>query len=530
MSVTGKQLIGGQWHTGNGGSYMATNPANAEPIGPELRFASKKQIQEATLAASLAAPAFAATSPDERGRFLVACADEIVALGDELLERVSAETGYPRVRAEGERGRTCGQLRMFADHIVRGDYFDVRIDTALPERQPMPRPDLRFCKHPLGPVLVFGSSNFPLAFSAAGGDTASALAAGCPVIVKSHNAHPGSGELVAQALVRAAEKSNMPAGVISFLTGEGNDIGAELVTAPEIKAIGFTGSYRGGSALFKMANNRPVPIPFFGEMGSINPLIVLPETLKASAAVLANGYIGSLTLGTGQFCVNPGLVLGIDGPELNEFIEAIGAALADQPAGVMLTESIAEAYNRGADSLAGQPGVKRISAGADRNSSPGFCGQARLYSVTAADFVENPALQEEVFGPCSLVVKCRGIDELAQAVSSLHGQLTGTLHGTDAELSNAKELVRMFEQRVGRVVFNGFPTGVEVSDAMMHGGPFPASTDSRFTSVGTAAIDRFIRPVCYQNSPQNLLPLALRDDNPWRLRRLVNGEWSNDAI
>lgn len=530
MSVTGKQLIGGQWRDGSGGRYQAIDPATGEPLGPELSFAGDDQITAATRAAAAAAPVFAATSPLERSRFLEACAEEIMALGDELLDRVSAETGYPRARAEGERGRTCGQLRMFASHIVKGDYLDARIDTALPDRQPMPRPDLRFCKHPLGPVAVFGSSNFPLAFSAAGGDTASALAAGCPVIVKSHNSHPGSGELVAQALARAAEKCGMPAGVIGFLAGEGNDIGAALVTAPEVKAVGFTGSYRGGSALFKLANNRPDPIPFFGEMGSINPLVVLPQALKQSAAGIAEGFVGSLTLGTGQFCVNPGLVLGIDGPELREFIEATGATLADKPAGVMLNKGVADAYASGAEKLAEQPGVRLVSAGAEDNAPSGFCGQARLYAVKAADFIANPTLQEEVFGPCSLVVECRDAEELNQVASRLSGQLSGTLHGTDAELAQASELVRLLEQRVGRLVYNGFPTGVEVTDAMMHGGPFPASTDSRFTSVGTAAIDRFIRPVCYQNSPQGLLPPALRDDNPWRLKRLVNGEWKSGSL
>lgn len=530
MSVTGKQLIGGEWQTGTSGRYQAINPATGEQLAPELSFASEDQLRTATAAAAAAAPIFAATSPQERSRFLETCADEIMALGDELLDRVSAETGYPRARAEGERGRTCGQLRMFAKHILKGDYLDARIDTALPDRQPMPRPDIRFCKHPLGPVVVFGSSNFPLAFSAAGGDTASALAAGCPVIVKSHNSHAGTGELVAQALARAAEKCEMPAGVISFLAGERNEIGSNLVTAPEVKAVGFTGSFRGGSALFKLASNRPDPIPFFGEMGSINPLVVLPEILKKSAANIAEGFVGSLTLGTGQFCVNPGLVLGIAGPELNDFMEATGAALADKPAGVMLNQAVAEGYASGAAKLAEQPGVRQVSAGKAQDGDTGFCGQAYLYAVNAKDFIANPDLQEEVFGPCSLVVECRNAEELNEVVSRLSGQLTGTLHGTESELADAKELVRLLEQRVGRVVFNNFPTGVEVTDAMMHGGPFPAATDSRFTSVGTAAIDRFIRPVCYQNSPQSLLPPALRDDNPWGLRRLVNGEWKDGQL
>ncbi|HET8902666.1 MAG TPA: aldehyde dehydrogenase (NADP(+)) [Saccharospirillum sp.] len=530
MSVTGKQLIGGEWQTGNSGRYHAINPATGEKLAPELSFASEEQLRTTTAAAAAAAPVFAATSPEERSRFLETCADEIMALGDELLDRVSAETGYPRARAEGERGRTCGQLRMFAKHIVKGDYLDARIDTALPDRQPMPRPDIRFCKHAIGPVVVFGSSNFPLAFSAAGGDTASALAAGCPVIVKSHNSHPGSGELVAQALARAVQKCKLPAGVFSFLAGERNEIGVNLVTAPEVKAVGFTGSTRGGMALYKLASNRPDPIPFFGEMGSINPLVVLPEALKKSAADIAEGFVGSLTLGTGQFCVNPGLVLGIAGPELNNFMEATSAALADKPAGVMLNQAVAEGYASGAAKLAKQPGVRQVSAGKAQDGDTGFCGQAYLYAVKAEDFIANPALQEEVFGPCSLVVECRNADELKQVASRLSGQLTGTLHGTEAELADAKELVRLLEQRVGRVVFNNFPTGVEVTDAMMHGGPFPAASDSRFTSVGTAAIDRFIRPVCYQNSPQSLLPPALRDDNPWGLRRLVNGEWQDGAL
>lgn len=528
MSITGKQLIGGNWQAGNAGSYQAVNPATGESLGPELSFASEEQISAATAAAAKAAPAFAATSLEERAAFLDACAEQIMALGDELLERVSLETGYPRGRAENERGRTCNQLKMFAGVVRAGDFLDVRIDPALPERTP-PRPDLRFTKQALGPVAVFGSSNFPLAFSAAGGDTVSALAAGCPVIVKSHNSHPGSGELVAQALATAADKCAMPAGVINFVAGDGNSIGAQLVTDANIKAVGFTGSYRGGSALHQLASNRPDPIPFFGEMGSINPLVVLPQALQADADGIANGFVGSLTLGTGQFCVNPGLVLGMAGTELDAFIDATAKALTDQPAGVMLNQGVAAAYQKGADTLGQQAGVERVAAGTEPGAQ-GYCGQARLYRVAARDFLANPALQEEVFGPTSLVVVCDSADQLNQVADALSGQLTGTLHGTEAELGEHQNLVRTLEQRVGRLVFNGFPTGVEVTEAMMHGGPHPASTDTRFTSVGTAAIDRWLRPVCYQNSPAGLLPPALQDANPWQLRRRVDGQWQSGSL
>lgn len=530
MSVTGHQLVAGIWQAGTGGTYQATGPATGETLTPELTYASAEQIRAATAAAAIAAPAFAATSLQERSQFLESCADEIMAVGDELLERVMAETGYPRARAEGERGRTCGQLRMFAQYILQGDYLDVRIDPALPDRKPMPRPDVRFCKQPLGPVAVFGSSNFPLAFSAAGGDTASALAAGCPVVVKSHNSHPGSGELVAQAVAWAVKRCNMPDGTFSFISGPGNDIGAAVVTAPEIKAVGFTGSYRGGMALHKLANKRPEPIPCFAEMGSVNPVVLLPQALEQSAAKLAEGFVGSVNLGTGQFCVNPGLVLGISSPGLDSFMDAAGKAMAELPAGVMLNKGVATAYDRGAAQLAQQTGVRAVAQGEKADCKSGFCGQATLFAVKAADFVNNPVLQEEVFGPCSLVVECRDQAELLQVAVLLKGQLTGTIHGSAEELENAQDLVHVLQERVGRVVINNFPTGVEVTHAMMHGGPFPASTDPRFTSVGTAAIDRFVRPVSYQNTPQALLPPAVRNDNPWQLNRLVDGKWSRAAL
>lgn len=530
MSITGQQLIDGTWQAGKGGTYQAVNPATGEAIGPDMQFADDAQITAVTKAAQAAAATYAETTPEERSRFLETCADEIMALGDELLERVMAETGYPKARAEGERGRTCGQLRMFAQHILEGDYLDVRIDTALPDREPMPRPDIRFCKQPVGPVVVFGSSNFPLAFSAAGGDTASALAAGCPVIVKSHNSHPGTGELVAQAVARAVQKCKLPGGVFSFVSGPGNDIGAALVTAPEVKAVGFTGSFRGGMALHKLASERPDPIPCFSEMGSINPVILFPEALEQRGDQIAEGFVGSVSLGTGQFCVNPGLVLAQSGPALEAFKKTAGDRLSDLPAGVMLNEGVANAYQQGVDQLAKQSGVSSVASGAAIDGQAGFRGQAQLFTVSAKDFLPNPTLREEVFGPCSLIVECTDQAEIEQVVATLGGQLSGTLQGTENDLKNAQSLVSSLQARVGRLVFNNFPTGVEVCSAMMHGGPTPAATDSRFTSVGTAAIDRFVRPGCYQNMPQSVLPAPLKDDNPWKIRRLVNGQWTSAAL
>ncbi|TGG93474.1 aldehyde dehydrogenase (NADP(+)) [Natronospirillum operosum] len=530
MSVTGQQLISGQWQPGQGGRYRAINPAEGAAIEPELTYADEAQIQAALVSAEAAAPVYAATSPEQRARFLDACADEVMALGDTLSERVMQETGYPKGRAEGERGRTCGQLKMFARHIRAGDYLDARIDSALPDREPMPRPDIRFCKQPIGPVVVFGSSNFPLAFSAAGGDTASALAAGCPVIVKSHNSHPGSGELVAQAVARAVRQCDMPAGVFQFLSGAGNDIGATLVSASEVKAVGFTGSYRGGMALHRLANERPEPIPFFAEMGSINPVVLLPEALQQRADTIAEGFVGSLSLGTGQFCVNPGLVAAVADAGLEAFSAAAARGVEALPAGVMLNEGVAKAYQAGVDRLAAQAGVSRVAAGEPVGNQSGFRGQAALFQADAKVFLSNEVLQEEIFGPSSLIVRCADEAELQQVVGALQGQLSGTLQATEADLQARTGLISLLQARVGRLVVNGFPTGVEVCDAMMHGGPFPAASDSRFTSVGTAAIDRFLRPGCYQNMPEALLPPALRSDNPWQLRRLVEGEWTQAAL
>ncbi len=530
MPISGKLFINGAWVQGEGGTYHASNPATKSEIEPAMSMASSEQVDAAIKAAELAAPAFRNSSLQKRAEFLRTCADEIMALGDELLERVTAETGYPRARGEMERGRTCNQLRLFADTIETGDYLDARIDTAMPDRQPLPRPDLRHLNQAIGPVVVFGASNFPLAFSVAGGDSAAAFAAGCPVLVKGHSSHPGTSELVAHAVATAVEKCGLPKGIFSLLMGSGSKVGAALVKAPAVKAVGFTGSLAGGMALVEIANARPEPIPVFAEMGSINPVILLPDALANNADGIATGFVGSLTLGTGQFCVNPGLVIAIDDDNLQTFITTASAAVAEVQAGVMLNERICTAYCDGLQEYSSHDGVEVISAGGSAEGQDGYCGQATLMTATADYFLQNTAIHEEVFGPASLIVKCKNKDEILRVVTALKGQLTGTIHCADGELASYTELTDLLSLRVGRIVINGFPTGVEVCHAMVHGGPFPASTDSRFTSVGTSSIKRFIRPVCYQGFPEALLPDALRNANPLGLLRLVNGVKTTDAI
>lgn len=530
MGITGKLFINGAWVAGKAGSYHATNPATCKALEPAMTMASKDQVDAAVAAAAAAAPVFRLSSLQQRADFLNACADEIMALGDALITRVSAETGYPPGRGEMERGRTCNQLRLFAATLLKGDYLDARIDTAMPDRVPVPRPDLRSVNQAIGPVVVFGASNFPLAFSVAGGDTAAALAAGCPVLVKGHSSHPGTCELVAQAMARALEKSGLPNGVFQLLMGAGADVGAALVTAPAVKAVGFTGSFAGGTALVKLANARPEPIPVFAEMGSVNPVVLLPGALEKNAAAIAEGFVSSMTLGTGQFCVNPGLVIALDDDGLNAFFDAAVDHIDNILAGVMLNERICNAYAEGLDRFLEQKGVDLLAAGDDTVDAEGFCAQTSLMVTTAKTFLGNPAIHEEIFGPASLVVKCDDTAQMHAVIKTLGGQLTGTIHAAPGELDDYTDLLDLLSVKVGRIVINGFPTGVEVCHAMVHGGPFPASTDSRFTSVGTSAIARFVRPVCYQNCPENLLPEALRNANPLGLQRLVNGENTKAAL
>lgn len=489
--------------------FRSVVAATGEPVGAPFPEHGPAEVAAACSAAAAAFDTYRATSREARARFLETIADEIVALGDQLVEAAMDESGLPRMRLEGERGRTTGQLRLFAEVVRRGAWQQLRIDPALPDRQPLPRPDLRLRMIPVGPVAVFGASNFPLAFSTAGGDTASALAAGCPVVVKGHPAHPRTGGLVAAAIARAVAACGLPPGVFSHLVGRSHDLGSALVQDPRIAAVGFTGSRAGGLALARLAQQRPVPIPVYAEMSSINPVLLLPAALAARGADLGMAFVGSLTMGAGQFCTNPGLVLAIEGSGLEEFLTAAGDAVRGAAAQTMLTGAIHQAYVGAVSALGGLTGVTSVATGVSGTPEQ---GRAALFRTTAAAFLGEPAMGQEVFGAASLVVACRSPDELLDVVAALEGQLTATLHMDAADEPLAGQLLPILETKVGRILANGWPTGVEVSHAMVHGGPFPATTDPRTTSVGSLAIDRFLRPVSYQNLAPELLPPELRDD------------------
>ncbi len=509
MSLTGDLFIASKRVQRDGAGFKAMAAATGAEIEPRFSVATVDDVATATAAAAAAFPIYAALPRERRAEFLEAIAEEIEALGDELVERAMVESGLPKARLTGERGRTAGQMRLFAKEIRLGDYLRARIDHAIPDRQPAPKPDLRLRMVPLGPVTVFGASNFPLAFSVAGGDTASALAAGCPVIVKGHSAHPGTAELVASAIVKAAERTGMPEGVFSLINGPGNSVGQALVTDPQIKAVGFTGSRGGGVALMKLAAARPVPIPVYAEMSSVNPVFLLPEALKARAEALGTAYVASVTMGAGQFCTNPGLVLAIDGPDLERFLSAASAAMMGAPSQTMLTPGIHKAYESGVARLASASSITKLAEGLAPEGPTN--GQGALFTMSGADFIADPGHAEEVFGATSLLVRCADLDELLKVVALLEGQLTATLHLDAGDHAVAQTLLPLLENLVGRILANGWPTGVEVTDAMVHGGPYPSTADGRSTSVGTLAIDRFLRPVSYQDLPEALLPAELRD-------------------
>ncbi|HGL4262046.1 aldehyde dehydrogenase (NADP(+)) [Burkholderia dolosa] len=520
MQLTGQLLIGQSAVAGRNGTFHAIAAATGEPLEPAFGGASVHDLDAACALADDAFDAYRETSLDARAAFLDAIGRNIIALGDALIERCVAESGLPRARIEGERGRTVGQLALFASLVRDGGFIDARIDPARPERKPLPRVDLRLRNVALGPVAVFGASNFPLAFSVAGGDTASALAAGCPVIVKAHSAHPGTSELVGRAIQQAVRECGLPAGVFSLLFDTSREIGQALVADPRIKAVGFTGSRRGGVALMHVAAARHEPIPVYAEMSSINPVLLLPAALDARRDAIAQQFVASLALGAGQFCTNPGLVLAVDGPALRAFEAAAAAAVRATPAQTMLTPTIHASYAQGVAALRAHDAAELLAEGAEGGR---YQARAALFATSADAFIARPELRDEVFGPASLIVRCADAGTLHRVLKSLEGQLTIAAHVDDGDAPLFATLRPTLERKAGRILVNGFGTGVEVGHAMVHGGPFPATSDSRTTSVGARAIERFVRPVSYQDVPDALLPDAIRDGNPLHVPQRIDG-------
>jgi alpha-ketoglutaric semialdehyde dehydrogenase len=522
MPLTGTQLIGNRTSAQSSQTFQAINPTDGLALETSFHEATEPEVNRAVELAEAAYPPYREKSNTERAAFLEQIAEEIMALGDELIERAMLETALPEGRLQGERGRTVNQLKLFAQVVREGSWVDARIDTAQPDRSPIAKVDIRSMLRPLGPVAIFGASNFPLAFSVAGGDTASALAAACPVVVKGHPAHPGTSELVGGAILYAALKTDMPEGVFSMVQGTSHEVGGCLVKHPLIQAVGFTGSFRGGKALFDLANQRAVPIPVFAEMGSSNPVFILPGALKERGAAIASGLAGSVSLGVGQFCTNPGLVFLPAAAESAQFQTDLSTAVNALNAGTMLTEGIRQAYESGAKALAEADAIRVIAKSDKTQTANGV--PIQIFYTELTDFAQEPTWAEEVFGPSSLLVQTPDKAAMLQAAAELEGHLTATVHGTEADFEAYAELFPLLERKVGRVVVNGFPTGVEVCHSMVHGGPFPATTAPQTTSVGTLAIRRFARPVCFQNYPAARLPEELKDGNPLGIWRMVDGE------
>ncbi|MBT2515649.1 aldehyde dehydrogenase (NADP(+)) [Arthrobacter sp. ISL-30] len=522
MTLTGHSLIAGRPVVGEGKAAFGFNPATNEQLEPAYSLITEAQLKAATSAAAEAYASFSTLDPETHAAFLDVIADNIEAIGDELIVRAGQETGLPAARLQGERARTTGQLRLFAKVVRQGDFRGARFDPALPERTPLPRADIRQRQIPLGPVAVFGASNFPLAFSTAGGDTASALAAGCPVVFKAHNAHPGTSELVGRAITKAVQDYGLHPGVFSLIYGPGRSIGQALVSDPAIKAVGFTGSQSAGIALMRTAAARREPIPVYAEMSSLNPVFVFPGALKGKVDALAQQYVTAVTGSSGQLCTSPGLLFVPAGEAGDKLAAAVARAVASCAGQTMLTEGIASSWNAGTTALGGESGVEVIGQG-----TPGSTENApapTIFGTEIGTFISNQVLHAEIFGAASLIVRYSTAEELIAATQRIEGQLTASLQLTEEDYPTASLLLPALEQKVGRIIVNGWPTGVEVGHAMVHGGPFPATSDTRTTSVGTLAINRFLRPVAYQNLPQELLPAALQDANPWQLNRRIDGD------
>jgi NADP-dependent aldehyde dehydrogenase len=520
MTIAGNMIIGQELVKGSKNAIYGINPATGENLEPAYLGGGVQEVERACALAEQAFDIYRETDLEVRAKFLEQIATNLAANSAAIVERAGLESGLPKARLEGELGRTMNQLKLFAEEVRAGRWLGVKIDTAMPERAPLPRSDIRLRHIPLGPVVVFGASNFPLAFSVAGGDTASALAAGCPVVVKGHSAHPGTSELVGRAIQAAVKSTGMPEGTFSLLFGSGADIGSALVADSRVKAVGFTGSRSGGVALMKIAAARPEPIPVYAEMSSINPVYLLPEALKNRADSIAAGFVNSMLMGSGQFCTNPGLLIVKEAPELDAFVQKVSDLISAAAPTTMLTPGIYQAYESGVTQLQGNAQVKLLSKAKEVSGLNQCC--ARLFQTTAQAFLNDHALRDEVFGSSSLIIRCKSDDEVLELTKSLEGQLTATvLMESNDNAPFVKKLLSLLERKVGRILFNGYPTGVEVCHAMVHGGPFPATSDSRTTSVGTEAIWRFLRPVCYQDVPADLLPQALKDSSA--VPKLING-------
>ncbi|TDU73218.1 NADP-dependent aldehyde dehydrogenase [Prosthecobacter fusiformis] len=528
--ITGHQLIAGREAPCDHAPFHATNPATNEALEPAFCEATPAHADEALRAADGAFDALRTATPETRAQLLENLAEEILALGDALLDRAHAETALPMARLTGERGRAINQCKMFAALLREGSWAEASIDRAQPERAPVPKPDVRRVLLPIGPVVVFGASNFPFAIGVVGTDTICALAAGCPVVVKGHPAHPGTCELLGRAVIKALRKTGLPDACFSMLHGRSTEIGIELVKHPLTQAVAFTGSLRGGRALMDVAAARPHPIPFYGEMGSINPVFVLPGALKDNPAKLAESYVGSVTMGVGQFCTNPAIVLGLQSPELTGFVENAGQFAQKAPPQSMLHRGICESYDAGTavwSTINGLQLAGQSSAEPDSDATQAAC---RIYTTTLDVLESNSELRREVFGPCSIITQCPTLEDMLNFARNLEGQLTAAVHGTAEDLREYAPLIRILERKVGRIIFNGFGTGIEPCPSMHHGGPYPAASHSFYTSIGTASIYRFVRPVCYQGFPDDCLPEALQNGNPAKALRLVDGSYTRDAV
>jgi NADP-dependent aldehyde dehydrogenase len=528
MQLHGRQMIGFALSSESSAMFQAHHAATRQPLAPAFHEASIAEVDRALSLADAAFDSLRHTRLDDRAELLQAIARRIGELGDALIERAGAETGYPPARLLGERARTIAQTQMFAAMVREGSWLDARIDHPQPDRQPAPKPDVRRILMPIGPVAVFGAANFPLAISVAGTDTVTALAAGCPVVVKAHPAHPGTCELLAGAVLGALRDTGLPEGAFSLLQGIGHEVGLSLVRHPATRAVAFTGSLAGGRALFQAACQRPVPIPFYGELGSVNPVFLLPGALAERADKIAEGYVQSVTMGVGQFCTNPGVVFGVRSGDLDRFTDAAARSAAAFAPASMLHAGIHAAFQQGVRKLAATPGVRQAGRSAAAEQADLCQAPCVIYTADIATFKQQAHLHQEIFGPTSIVVRCDQRDDLLRAAESMEGSLTATIHGTEKDLLDHADLLAVLERKVGRLIFNGFPTGIEVCHAMHHGGPYPATTDPHWTSIGSASILRFVRPICYQNFPETALPEPLKNFNSREMWRLIDGAWTRD--